>query len=513
MRIERTFPLACLVLVGLASTTSAVQRGDIERRAFEDAAAGYRIKPPRGWVVVPVQPNERASGLAFQTDSDGPSSGHYRIVLVEDERDFLSWCGRLVMEAARKPLDFDGTETALDEKVAIAGLEARHRRWLLEDVHLDAWLVERTPQKIGVIATVSAADQYAKSWGSPDERAAKSLEVFEPKAAPRGAGTTYAEKLEAARMEAERTKGWRVVPTPSQKFILTTSSDNQKFVDEVIDRLERSRAVFEEDYPPPADFAHVSIVRLCGSEEEFHRYGRTGGGVAGWFNPETTELVLYDAKEVDRNMSYAVMTHEAFHQYCHFLFGRSEAHRWFDEGHGDYYGGMKFDAGGRPRITARMPGGLERLGEIREMLQMDQAAPLKDHLNFDHARWQNQGPSNVSCYAQSWSIVYMLRQGMLGKVHAKVWRDEYAGILPRYIETLRKGFEQAYAAERAKRSAKAGADAERTSAEVLELDSDDLGEETVKRIWKEAMDAAFGPVDLERFERDWKLYVAKYLKD
>jgi hypothetical protein len=48
---------------------------------------------------------------------------------------------------------------------------------------------------------------------------------------------------------------------------------------------------------------------------------------------------------------------------------------------------------------------------------------------------------------------------------------------------------------------------------VLELDSDDLGEETVKRIWKEAMDAAFGPVDLERFERDWKLYVAKYLKD
>jgi hypothetical protein len=65
--------------------------------------------------------------------------------------------------------------------------------------------------------------------------------------------------------------------------------------------------------------------------------------------------VLFDAVSVDRNMTYAVMSHEAFHQYCHFLFEQSEAHRWFDEGHGDYYGGVEFK-GNKAVITSTMPG-------------------------------------------------------------------------------------------------------------------------------------------------------------
>lgn len=516
MRFARTPLIASLILVGvaLARPTSA-QRGDIERRSFEDQAAGYRLKPPKGWDVVPVPPDERQLGLALQLDSrDGkdPLAGHFRVVVVEDEETFDAWCARVLQEAVRGHVEVAEETPALDEPEQVAGLAARHRRWLLYRVHLDTWLVERGTQKLGVLATVGDEDPFARSWLVAFERAARSLEVFEPRAAPGGAGSTYAEKLEAARLEAERTKGWHVVPTPSQDFILTTSSDNAKFIDEVIERLEKSRAVFEQDYPPPADFTHVSVVRVCASAEEFHRYGKTGGGVMGWFNPASTELVLFDAKDVDRNMSYAVMTHEAFHQYCHFLFGRSEAHRWFDEGHGDYYGGLKFE-GGKARITARMPGGLERLSGIRELIQLEQAAPLAEHLNYDHGEWQGQGPGNTSCYEQSWSIVYMLRQGMLGNVNSKVWRKEYAEILPHYIETLRAGFERAYQEERTKRARAAGADGSKTSSTVIELDSSDLGEQTVERIWKEAMDASFGKVDLARFEEDWKLYVRKYLKD
>lgn len=508
--------LALAACAGLAAPALA-QRGDIERKAFEDPLAGWRLKPPKGWDTVPVPPDERALGLALQLDArDGknPLAGHFRVVLVQSEQDLVTWGEQLLGQVHGKT-DFAGSTPAEDETTEIAGLSARHRRWLVAGVHLDTWLIERTPEKIGLLGTVAADDSYAKSWLVTFERAARSLETFTPEERARGGGTTYAEKLEAARLEAERTKGWRVVPTPSQKFILTTSSDNQKFVEEVIDRLERSRRVFEQDYPPPADFAHVSVVRLCASEEEFHRYGKTGGGVMGWFNPGSTELVLYDAKDVDRNMSYAVMTHEAFHQYCHFLFGRSEAHRWFDEGHGDYYGGLKFDAG-RPKITARMPGGLDRLPGIRELIQLGQTAPLVEHLNYDHGEWQNQAPGGTACYEQSWSIVYMLRQGMLGAVNSKVWRREYAEILPVYIATLRTGFERAYEEERAKRRAadRAGGTAgDQTSSAVIELDSDDLGPEVVKRIWKEAMDASWGRVDLAQFEEDWKLYVKKYLKD
>lgn len=509
---------ACLLASGLLALASpaAAQRGDVERKAFEDAPAGYRLKPPKGWDVVPVAPDERQLGLAFQADSPNysePETGHFRVVLVKEEAELQAWSTRLLQLALRDAnYEFKERKPTLDESVEIAGLPARHRRWLLQGVHLDSWLIERTPERVGVLATVAEKDQFAKSWLVTFERAAKSLETFKPKALARGAGTTYAEKLASARVEAERTKGWHVVPTPSEKFILTTSSDNKKFVDEVIDRLERSRLVFEDDYPPPADFNHVSIVRLCASAEEFHRYGKTGGGVMGWFNPESTELVLFDAKDVDRNMSYAVMTHEAFHQYCHFLFGRSEAHRWFDEGHGDYYGGMKFPENGKPKVTAHMPGGLDRQPIIREMVQLGTHARLREHLNFDHAQWQNQGGGGVQGYCQSWSIIYMLRQGMLGKVNSKVWRKEYAEILPSYIRALRTGFEQAYAEEREKRLEESSAEGKTTS-EVIELDSKDLGEKVVERIWKDAIAASWGKVDLDQFEENWVLYVKKYLDD
>jgi hypothetical protein len=514
--VARATVTAALVAATLvsASPRAAAQRGELERKAFEDRAAGYRLRAPKEWNVVPVAPDARAAGLAFQAepeDRGSPMHGRFVVVLVADDAELLTWAEQTALEAKRQPVLLKDLAPELDEPAEAGAAAARHRRWLADGLFVDAWLIEHAPVKVGVIGTVSASDRYAKSWLALFERSAASFEAIEPAAAPEGAGSTYAEKLAAARAEAERTPGWRVLPTPSEKFIVTTSCDNRKFLDEVIDRLERSRSVFEEDYPPPPDFTHVSIVRVCANAEEFHRYGGTGGGVMGWFNPGSTELVLYDAKDIDRNMSYAVMTHEAFHQYCHFLFGRSEAHRWFDEGHGDYYGGMKFE-GAKPKITARMPGGLERLSEIREMIQTGTAKPLSEHLNYDHGEWQNQGPSGVSCYAQSWSIVYMLRQGMLGNVNSKVWREEYADILPAYIATLRKGFEEAYRVERAKRAGEK-ASAGQTSAEVIELDSSDLGEEVVERIWKEAMDSAWGEIDLARFEEDWKLYVKKYLKD
>ena len=175
---------------------------------------------------------------------------------------------------------------------------------------------------------------------------------------------------------------------------------------------------------------------------------------------------------------------------------------------------MKID-GQKARITAHMPSGLDRLPVIREMLQLDTAKPLVEHLNYDHASWQSQGPSNVSCYAQSWSIVYMLRQGMAGNVNSKVWKKEYAEILPAYITALNKGFQDAYREEREKRAlAKSGGNpANQTTATIEELDSDDLGPAVVKRIWTDAMSASWGKIDLTQFEADWKLYVKKFLKD
>jgi hypothetical protein len=522
MLLQRLAASARLLLLaslsaGWLAPAALAQRGGIENKAHEDALGGYRLRPPKGWVLVPVTPDDREAGLTCRMqprEPDEPLGGLMRVVLVPSSDELCGWVERILAEEwLGDPASFAADEPGLDERVVDGAFRAHHRRWLVDDLAVDTWFVERAEASVGLIFAVGSEDRYATSWLQAFERSARSLELFEPRALAGGrAGASYEDQLEYARAEAALTPGWRVVPTPTKKFILTTSSANDEFIDEVIDRLERSRQVFEDDYPPPPDFQHVSTVRVCASEAEFHRYGNTGEGTMGWFNPASTELVLYDARDVDRNMSYAVMTHEAFHQYCYFLFGRSEAHRWFDEGHGDYYGGMQFPARGKPRVTDRMPGGLNRREGIRELITTGKYAPLADHLNYSHRQWQWQGPENTSCYEQSWSIVYMLRKGMLGNVDSRVWRPEYARILPSYIETLRQGFEQAYA--EALRVEKEEAAKNGTAPRKLtDIDSDDLGEQAVREIWKQAMDASWGQIDLARFEEDWKLYVKKYLED
>lgn len=513
-RTFRTILRGLLFLSAIAALAAgiAAQRGDLERHPYEDQIGGYRVRLPKEWTIVPPKPEVRERGLALQADAerDDPRGGHFRIVLIDEERDIHGWIDRLLgMQFNGLRGDFDADRPELDERVVIDDLPTHHLRWLADTLWIDAWVYEREGKDIGLIFTIDSEERYARSWLSTIEKAAEGLETFEPSRILEGQAASYQERLEQARAQAARTPGWQVFGTPSEKFILTTSCDDQKFIDEVIERLERSRTVFEEDYPPPPDFTHVSIVRLCKEEEEFHRYGGTGGGVLGWFNRLSTELVLYDAKNYDRNVTYAVMTHEAFHQYCYYLFGRVEAHRWFDEGHGDYYGGMKFNARGKPRITARMPSGLERLTGARELVQMGTYVPLREHLNSTHREWQGHG---VPSYEQSWSIVYMLRQGMLGNVPGKVWRKEYADILPAYIASLRKGFDEAFAAEREKRM-KEIANTDATSAEAIEISSDDIDPEVKAEIWKKAMDDAWGKIDFEQFEEDWKLYVKKYLDD
>jgi hypothetical protein len=410
----------------------------------------------------------------------------------------------------------DKDKPALDEERKINKLPARHRIWDAQTgqlgipLTLDAWSFHLADADVHLLFVVPK--EHEKKWMKVFEKSAESFMLIDRSegTAALSKGASYDELLAYHKADAETIPGWTALPTPSQKFIIKTSSDNKKFLNEVITRLEKSRVLYEEDFPPTKDFNHVSIVRVCASEEEFHKYGGTGGGVAGWFNPGTTELVLYDAQNVDRNMSYAVMSHEAFHQYCFFLFDQAEAHRWFDEGHGDYYGGVDFK-GSKAVVTPHMPGGLDRYGEIKEMVKAKTFKPLAEHLNFSHMEWQTQGPSNVSCYAQSWSIIYMLRQGTLGKVPSKVWKPEYAQILPHYVETLHAGFREAFDKILSERKAMAEKEGRELTDEEQQVNRFDLDQGDKEKIWKAAMEASWGKVDLDRFEADWVTFVEDVL--
>ena len=259
----------------------------------------------------------------------------------------------------------------------------------------------------------------------------------------------------------------------------------------------------------------MSVIRICASRADFNTYGQTGGGVAGYFNPGSEELVLFFDRSMSDDSTLSVMTHEGFHQYCHFLFNRSEAHRWFDEGHGDYYGAFK-QKGKRMIPNEDMDGGLARLPEIKRMFQDETIAPLSEHIRFNHGQWQNQGPSNVSCYAQSFSLIYFLREGTNGNVNKKYWKKEYADIIPSYMRVLDEGYQAAYA-KIVEESEEALAELEEAGEGTgflanklrgtIDAPWDGLGWSEKQEIWDAAMEASWGQVDEAEFEERWLAFV------
>jgi hypothetical protein len=505
-------PLAVLA-VALFAASATAQTPKLSNRDYKDSQNGYRFQPPADWNATPIKPELQQLGLLYQMDTGRSGLRMFVLKLAPKVKDGERPELEQRLDFLLLSIGFKGKEVLEDEVMEIGGLEARHQQWEATSAYVDAWTFPLPEFDVALVYLVDGYERKYKRWLQLYRRSAKTFDLMEAEGVGEvSSSSSYEDQLTFHEAEAARTPGWRAVPTPSEKFIIKTSSDDDKFIKGVIERLELSRDLYERDFPPTEDFDHVSVVRVCASQEEFHRYGQTRPGVAGWFNPRTTELVLYDAKNTDRNATYSVMSHEAFHQYCHFLFGKSEAHRWFDEGHGDYYGGAEFKRG-RAKITPQMPGGLDRLSVIREMIRSDSYAPIRLHLNFDHGEWQTQGPTNVSCYAQSWSIVYMLREGSLGRVSRKYWREEYAKIIPAYVETLNDGFRKAYAKERKERLAELEKEAGGKGRSVaLDTGHVPLDKEIKEAIWETAVQTAWGGVNLDEFEESWRAYVIKGLK-
>lgn len=577
-----SFALAIIPMVTFAPSASAQK---VEKKFFEMPEYGFRFKGLEDFKRIPPQENEKEFGIVGKMEGKEvgipiKGSGVYNFnvginiyrfadqeldIKVNDKKDKID-IERLKLEDY-VGMSFRGVnskDTLIDETFKVSKtLNARHRQWMGSVYDgdgkflLDCYSFDLPDADVHVVYSVP--DKHRKKWEKFFQKSIKTfelIEVVENNVDPDK--MTYEELLAWHDTNQRDVGGWRAVPSPSKRYIIKTDSDDKDFINDVIARLEKSRDLFEVDFPPKEDFRHVSIVRVCSTEEIFHSYGSTSPGVAGWFSPASTELVLYDGKNRNRNMTYSVMTHEAFHQYCFFLFHKSEAHRWFDEGHGDYYGGAKMgrSMNSPMEITNQMPAGLDRLSVIREMVRTKTYAPISEHLNYNHSQWQNQGPTGVSCYAQSWSIIYFLRQGSLGKVPSKVWRPEYATIIPNYIATLSQEYIEAYARARKEALKKKGGktsgdkpkeedpgkaepggddsgkgtdgedgapgkdgedgggasedDGEEISV-VIGNDDIFISEREKKKIWEKSIEASWGQVDLDQFERDWLAYVTDHL--
>jgi hypothetical protein len=106
----------------------------------------------------------------------------------------------------------------------------------------------------------------------------------------------------------------------------------------------------------------------------------------------------------------------------------------------------------------------------------------------------------------------MLRQGTLGKVNRRVWKKEYARIIPAYVTTLADGFAEAYAELLEEREADALEDERELTEEEKHINRNDLAAGQQEEIWTKAIEASWGKIDLQEFETNWVTYIEEHLK-
>lgn len=264
-------------------------------------------------------------------------------------------------------------------------------------------------------------------------------------------------------------KGWGVEVSPKKNYVIiynTKSNKNKLLASTIADRIESIREqIYEVQFPPAEPVKAVSIVRICGDRNEYHKYGGPGGS-AGYWNSYAEELVFYDAspaKQVDDD-TLAVLYHEAFHQFIYYSVGNVAPHSWFNEGHGDYYAGSRYKSHkwkigpfdwrvgtvknairqGPRTFTTRKD---EQSGKERRVYASDKGyTPLKDLVAFSQGDYYSY--PGVS-YAQGWSLIYFLREEVpKNKKYAEKWGkilDTYFNALKREVnkegKVRRGGFE------------------------------------------------------------------------
>ena len=181
--------------------------------------------------------------------------------------------------------------------------------------------------------------------------------------------------------------------------------------------------------------------------------------------------MIYDDKAGGgRRDTWAVLNHEAFHQYIFYLYGSLAPHSWYNDGTGDFFSGYEY----KHKKFVLKPFDW-RVQTIKGALKEDTPekrtyVPLKELVRYSQAEYYGNNKYKLHGgynYAQGWSFIYFLRTGA---EKASGWNSAWNGILDTYFETL---------------------------ASTEDLDK--------------AVDLAFAGVDWDELENCWKNYVLKGL--
>lgn len=276
------------------------------------------------------------------------------------------------------------------------------------------------------------AQVLAEQWDKFKKEVGKSIRTFQfiERAVPAGTDDLPQDASEQDRFLQEQIDklppGWYHHWSPRKRYLFLSDAE-KPFTVELSRHIEAIRDVYEQLYPPDRPIEAVSIVRVCKNRDEYIGYGGAGSS-AGYWNWVARELVFYDAKSRNRADSFAVLYHEAFHQYIYYFYGEVSPASWYNEGHGDYFSGAVFRGTSIQKIEPfdwRVP-------VIKEAVRTGKYKPLKEIMGYSQREYYAEASL---CYAQGWSIVWFLRQGRL--------QPKWEAILPDYLNHLVAAFDAA----------------------------------------------------------------------
>ncbi len=176
-----------------------------------------------------------------------------------------------------------------------------------------------------------------------------------------------------------------------------------------------------------------SVFRLCATYDQFQKYGESPPGVVGWYSPSSKELVVFlgGDKMMGQGATETVTYHEGWHQYADFYFHPSWAkkhatlQRWFDEGHGDYFGSFRWGTNGWKYVGSKM-----RYEECKEMIRKGDYVPFRDLVHWPVQRFYTDRPTYR--YAQAFAMIDFLRRGE----KQSGWQAKWGQILDVYRKVV-----------------------------------------------------------------------------
>ncbi len=316
----------------------------------------------------------------------------------------------------------------------------KYYRWVSGSNRI-RWIHEAAVYRVGsqeIALLVHYPEEFKKKLSSTIRKVIRSLKVLKKIKTAKDKkikGEQYVDLdpklrrplLDKAVLSIKNLKEWDIFAT--KHFIVLYSAVAKKkakaraFARHIAARMDEMHDVYEKYFPPHKKMKKWwSVLRICRNRSEFNRYGGTSGGVIGWFNPLSKELVIFNGKG-----GFSVETvayHEGWHQYAHFWFPGAHLHRWFDEGHGDFFGSM-VRKGKKHWVPAKSK---MRTATIKSLVATKKFVPLNAIVRWHTDKFYGPGAPNY--YAEGWAIVDFLRRGK----KTAFWNKKWDRILPTYIK-------------------------------------------------------------------------------